>query len=224
MAPATLTIENNVATILMDDGKANAINHDMLDALNAALDTAEADAKAIVLAGRPNRFSGGFDLRVMLESGSAEDVVALVKRGGELAHRLYGCKLPVIAACTGHAIAMGVFILLSCDTRIGAAGDFKIGANETINNMVLPPFAHLLTEERLAPNMKTRAVVQAELLNPDMAVQAGYLDQVVAPEVVISTAQALAAQMTQYPPAYGGNKAQLRSVTLKAMADSLAAV
>ncbi|MEO1029123.1 MAG: crotonase/enoyl-CoA hydratase family protein, partial [Pseudomonadota bacterium] len=215
------TIEDDVATILMDDGKANAISHAMLDALNEGLDKAEADAKAIVLAGRDSRFSGGFDLKVMMEAKSGEEVVALVKRGGELAYRLYSSKLPVIAACTGHAVAMGAFILLSCDTRIGASGPFKLGANETAINMVLPPFAHLLTLERLAPTLKTRAVIQAELFNPEMAVQAGYLDQVVAPEAVLPTAQALAKQMTQFPPAYAGNKKQLRGETLKAMRASL---
>ena len=57
---ATLTIENEIAVITMDDGKANAINPAMLDALNAALDEAEKSAKAIVITGRPDRFSGGW--------------------------------------------------------------------------------------------------------------------------------------------------------------------
>lgn len=221
MSPVTLTIENDVATILMDDGKANAINNAMLDALNAALDTAEKDAKAIVVAGRPERFSGGFDLKVMLEAASGDEVAALVNRGGALAHRLYGCRLPVIAACTGHAIAMGAFILLSCDTRIGAKGPYRLGANETINNMVLPPFALYLTQERIAPTYKTRAVVQAELYDPDTAIEAGYLDQTVPLDDVISSAQVLAGKLAQLPGAYGGNKIQLRKETLKAIEASL---
>lgn len=221
MSPATLTIENEVATIVMDDGKANAINNAMLDALNEALDTAEKEARAIVIAGRPERFSGGFDLKVMLESASGDDVYALVRRGGQLAHRLYGCRRPVVAACTGHAIAMGAFILLSCDTRIGASGAFRIGANETINNMVLPPFALYLTQERLAPVYQTRAVVQAELYDPEGAVAAGYLDQTVPLDSVIGAAQALAGKLAQLPDAYGGNKIQLRKDTLKAIEESL---
>ena len=58
--------------------------------------------------------------------------------------RLYANKLPVVGACTGHAIAMGVFLLAGCDTRIGAAGEFAIGANETVNGMTLP----IRSEER----------------------------------------------------------------------------
>lgn len=220
MSPVTLTIENDVATIQMDDGKANAFNNTMFEALEAALDTAEADAKAIVIAGRPERFSGGFDLKIMLQS-SPEEVVALVNRGGTFAYRLYNSRLPIVAACTGHAIAMGVFALLACDTRIGASGPYMLGANETINNMVLPPFAFELVNARLAKSMMTRAVIQAELFSPDDAVSVGYLDKVVAPDAVLATAQELAGKFAQLPPAYGGNKRELRRTTLDAMAANL---
>ena len=65
---ATLKIDNDIALITMDDGKANAINPTMVASLNAALDTAEKEAKAVVLMGRPERFSGGFDLKMMMGS------------------------------------------------------------------------------------------------------------------------------------------------------------
>jgi enoyl-CoA hydratase len=155
---ATLDIQGNVALIKMDDGKANVINLAMIEALNAALDEAEAKAKAIVLSGREGRFSGGFDLQALTGSGQ-EAAVALLEGGAKLLLRLYGNPLPVVAACTGHAIAMGVFILHACDTRVGASGAFKIGANETINGMVLPNFALELSNARLNPTHLTKAIV-----------------------------------------------------------------
>jgi len=124
---ATVEITNDIALIRMDDGKANAINFDMLAALNSALDTAEANAKAIVLTGRDGRFSGGFDLNAFASLG-ADGVYKLLDAGAALLLRLYGGPLPVVAGCNGHAIAMGAFILHACDTRIGTAGDYKIGA------------------------------------------------------------------------------------------------
>ena len=93
---ATITIENDVALIRMDDGKANAINFEMLTALNAALDKAEKEAKAIVLAGRDGRFSGGFDLKAFASLG-ADGVYKLLDGGAELLLRLYGGPLPVVA-------------------------------------------------------------------------------------------------------------------------------
>ena len=147
---ATITIENEIAIITMNDGKANAINPTMLDALNTALDQAEKEAKAVILVGSPGKFSAGFDLKIM-QGAAPEEVRDLVKAGGRLALRLYSFSVPVIAACTGHAIAMGCFILCGCDHRIGAEGPFKIGANETQIGMVLPTFGIEFPKARLDP-------------------------------------------------------------------------
>ena len=46
---ATIKIDNDIALITMDDGKANAINPAMLDALHAYLDRAEKEAKALII-------------------------------------------------------------------------------------------------------------------------------------------------------------------------------
>ena len=60
-----------VAVITMDDGKANALGHDLLGALLAALDEVDASgADAVVIVGRPGRFSAGFDLSVMKAGGN----------------------------------------------------------------------------------------------------------------------------------------------------------
>lgn len=223
MMPVSLTIENDVALIRMDDGKANAINFDMLAALNDALDKAEAGAKAIVLAGRDGRFSGGFDLKAFATIG-ADGVAKMLDQGGELLLRLYGGPLPVVAACTGHAIAMGTFILLACDTRVGTDGDFKIGANETINGMNLPIFALELARARLSPAHMTRAMVQAFIYDPKGAVEAGFLDITVAPDAVEAQALAIAGQLAMLPTgAYAWNKNAMRKATLDRIRASIGA-
>ena len=65
-APATIEIRDEIAIVTMDDGKANAINPPMLEALNACLDQAENEAKVLIITGREGRFSGGFDLKLMM--------------------------------------------------------------------------------------------------------------------------------------------------------------
>lgn len=220
---ATIEIANDIALIRMDDNKANAINFDMLAALNAALDTAEAEAKAIVLMGREGRFSGGFDLNAFASLG-ADGVYKLLDAGAELLLRLYGGPLPVVAACTGHAIAMGVFILHACDTRIGTAGDYKIGANEAITGMNLPVFAMELARDRLNPSHLTRAMIQGYIYNPQGAVEAGYLDMLAPAEEVEAKALAVASQLAQLPaPAYAWNKKAMRKTTLDRIKASLGA-
>lgn len=211
---ATLEIKNDIAIITMDDGKANAINPTMLDALYRCLDEAEEKAKAIVLAGRENRFSGGFDLKLMM-SLPGDEVASLVKRGGHFAMRLYSSPLPIVAACTGHAVAMGCFILLSSDVRIGASGPFKIGANETAINMVLPVFALELLKARIATSHLTNAAINAHLFDPDGAQTAGYLDQVTDADTVLATAIEEATALSALTgPTYHSNKKLIRSHTL----------
>jgi enoyl-CoA hydratase len=220
---ATVKITNDIALIRMDDGKANAINFEMITALNAALDKAEAEAKAIVVAGRDGRFSGGFDLNAFASLG-ADGVYKLLDAGAELLLRLYGGPLPVVAACTGHAIAMGVFILNACDTRVGAAGDYKIGANEAITGMNLPIFAMELARDRLSPQHLTRAMIQGFIYNPEGAVEAGYLDMLVEADKVEVKAIAVAGQLAQLPgKAYAWNKQAIRKGTLNRIRASLGA-
>jgi enoyl-CoA hydratase len=211
---ATLTYHGDVALIRMDDGKANVINQAMIASLNAALDEAEAKAKAIVLSGREGRFSGGFDLQALTGSGQ-EATISLLDGGARLLVRLYANPLPVVAACTGHAIAMGVFILHACDTRVGASGAYKIGANETINGMVLPLFALELSKDRLNPRHMTKAVVQAFIYDPVEAVEAGYLDMLTDLDKVEAQALAIAGMLAQLPGhAYHGNKMAVRGATI----------
>ena len=64
-------VSDGVAVVTMDDGKVNALSSAMLTQLDEALARASADAKAVVIAGRPGKFSGGFDLKVMM-SGPAQ--------------------------------------------------------------------------------------------------------------------------------------------------------
>src|SRR5438105_4665166 len=115
-------LEGSVATVTMDDGKVNVLSPAMLAELDAALDRAEADRAVVVLAGREEVFSAGFDLQVLRAGGT--EAAAMLRSGFELAARLLAFPTPVLVACTGHAVAMGVFLLLSGDHRIGAAGPY----------------------------------------------------------------------------------------------------
>jgi enoyl-CoA hydratase len=211
---ATIEIKGNVALIRMDDSKANVINQAMIASLNAALDEAESKAKAIVISGREGRFSGGFDLQALTGSGQ-QAAIELLDAGAKLLVRLYANPLPVVAACTGHAIAMGVFILHACDTRVGASGAYKIGANETINGMVLPLFALELSKDRINPRHMTKAIVQAFIYDPVEAVEAGYLDMLTDLDKVEAQALAVAGMLAQLPGhAYHGNKMAIRGATI----------
>src|SRR5699024_8568125 len=99
-----------IAVVRMDDGKANALSHRMLEELEAATTRAIEGARALVLTGREGRFSAGFELQEMM--AGIDRARALVTRGGELLLRLYMAPLPVVVACSGHALAGGALLVL----------------------------------------------------------------------------------------------------------------
>ena len=204
---------DQVALLQIDDGKVNALSHEVIDGLERALDRAAKDAKAVVLTGRPGRFSAGFDLSVMGQGGDA--VVKLVSAGAELGLRIYGFELPVVIACSGHAVAMGALLCLCGDERIGAQGSFKIGLNEVAIGMTLPVFAMELALARLSKRELTRATVEATLYDPESAVEAGFLDRVVPADSLLETALAEATRLTSLDAAaYAATKRRLRAETL----------
>lgn len=209
-------LRDGVAVITMDDGKANALSPALLAALGEALDRAEADRAAVVLAGRPGRFSAGFDMKVL--GSVSEEAADLLQAGFHLARRLFGFPGPVVAACTGHAMAMGVFLLLAADYRVGAAGDFKIAANEVAIGMTMPRTPIVLCRARLNPSHFERVVSLAEVLDPASAVPAGFLDEIVDPGDVVETACTKAAALRQLNlPALAATKARTRKDALEAM-------
>jgi enoyl-CoA hydratase len=191
----TYDLRDSIATIAMDDGKRNALSLEMFAGINRALDRAAADRAVVIFTGREGAFSGGFDLRVLTGGGS--DAHVLVRTGFELAERILSFPAPVVVACTGHAIAMGAFLLLSGDYRVGAAGSYKIGANEVAIGITMPFFGVEICRQRLAPAHFQRAVINAEIYTPDDAVTAGFLDRVVPASELQDAARATAAGLAR---------------------------
>jgi enoyl-CoA hydratase len=204
-AAATISITDRIATITMDDGKANAFGFDMMAAIKACLDEAENAADVIILTGRPGIMCAGFDLKVM--KNAPEDATEMVRLGGDLLLRLFGSKQPIIIAATGHGIAAGGLLMLSADYRIAAAGDARFGLNETAIGMVLPPFGMDMARFKLNNQFLDAAVVGATLYSPEEAVTVGYVDQVVAADKVMDCALEKATAIQQLDlTAYAGNK------------------
>jgi len=198
----TYQLEGSVATITMDDGKVNVLSLQMLAELNAALDQAEAANAVVMLTGRDGMFSAGFDLGVLRAGG--DDAAAMLRGGFELTARVLAFPTPVLIVCTGHAIAMGVFLLLSGDYRLGADGPYKVIANEVAIGLT-PAHFH-------------RVVALSELYTPAAAVDAGLLDRAVPPsdlhDVARSTAETLAALDMR---AHAATKLRVRDEALRAI-------
>ncbi|MGV0792940.1 crotonase/enoyl-CoA hydratase family protein [Mycolicibacterium sp. XJ1819] len=189
-------LNESVATISMDDGKVNVLGPDMQAAVNGALDRAEKEsAKAVVLAGNSRVFSGGFDLTVF-QSGDKNAALGMLTGGFELAVRCMTFPAPVIMAATGPAIAMGSFLLLSGDHRVGQPKT-RCQAIEVAIGMTIPNAALEIMRMRLTPAAFQRGAALASTYAGDHAVAAGWLDELVDADKVLTRAQEVAAEAAQ---------------------------
>ena len=215
-------LHDRTAEIRMDDGKVNALSLEMLCELGGAFDRAKADRAAIVLCGREGVFSAGFDLRVLRAGGAA--AAEMVRTGFELAERILAFPTPVVIACTGHAIAMGAFLVLSGDYRIGALGPHRIGANEVAIGIRMPWFGVEICRQRLAPAHFSRAVALAEMYAPEDAVAAGFLDRAVSAAEVLPAARARAVELAKLDfDVHASTKLRAREHTLAAIRKAIEA-
>ncbi len=212
--------QDHYTLIQMDDGKANALGFEMLAQLDSALDQAEEAGKVVIICGRPGKFSAGFDLAVMGQGG--DEMVKLLRNGSSLSRRLLAFPTPVVLAVSGHALAMGALLLLSADYRIGVHGAYKIGLNEVAIGMTLPYFAIELAHERLARTHFGAAVTLAKVYDSAGAVEAGYLDEVVSEEDLLTQAIAMAEQLaTLNMEAHKNTKARTRESFMAALGEAV---
>ena len=209
-------LEDGIATLTLNNGKVNAISPDVIAAFNSALDQAVADRAVVIITGQPGILSGGYDLKVM--TAGPKEAVSLVTQGSTLARRLLSHPFPVIVACPGHAVAKGAFILLSADYRIGVDGPFSIGLNEVQIGMTMHHAGIELARDRLRKSAFHRSVINGEMFDPQGAVDAGFLDKVVAAEELQGAALAAARQLKKINmTAHKNTKLKVR----KALLDTL---
>ncbi len=220
--PLSFTLEGTTAVVRMDDGKANALSEAMIDALLASLVRAEKEANAMVLVGRTDRFCAGFDLKVMMSG--PDNAKALLRRGSDLLMKLYGLPIPLVIACTGHALAGGALVLLTGDVRIGAEGAFRIGLNEVSIGLPVPVLAMELARDRITATELGRATLESKIYGPDEAARVGYLDVAVPAADVVARAMEEATRLGGLSKmAYGATKSRMRGKTIEHIESTLEA-
>ena len=213
-------LEDGIATLTLSNGKVNAISPDVIAAFNAALDQAVTDRAVVIITGTPGILSGGYDLKVM--TAGPKEAVSLVTAGSTLSRRLLSHPFPVIVACPGHAVAKGAFLLLSADYRIGVDGPFSIGLNEVQIGMTMHHAGIELARDRLRRSAFHRSVINGEMFDPKSAVDAGFLDKVVAAEELQGAALAAARQLKKINmTAHKNTKLKVRKALLETLDNAI---
>ncbi|MDH4031663.1 MAG: crotonase/enoyl-CoA hydratase family protein [Chromatiales bacterium] len=188
-------LDDRIATIRIDDGKRNALSPAVLREIYLALDQAESDRSTVIITGREEVFSAGFDLNVMKRGGM--EALSMLKSGYALTARVLAYPHPVVAACNGHVLAMGVFLMLSADYVIGTRGNFKVSANEVAIGLTLPRVAAAMLRHRLNPAAYQRSAILSEYFDAESARRAGFFDDLVDPGELMSSAETRAAELCE---------------------------
>ena len=208
------SLQDQIAIIRIDDGKRNALSPQVLHEIYQALDRAEFDRAIVIMTGRDSVFSAGFDLHVMKRGGI--NALRMLRAGYALTARVMAYPYPVIAACNGHSLAMGVFLMLSADYVIGSRGDFKIAANEVAIGLTMPRVAAAMLRHRLNPAAFQRAVALSEYFDVESALNAGFFDELVDPVNLMPRAEACANKFGELDPrAHRVSKRRIRATLIR---------
>jgi enoyl-CoA hydratase len=183
-------LDGRIATVRIDDGKRNALSPEVLHGIYRALDRAESDRATVILTGREDVFSAGFDLNVMKRGGT--QALRMLRSGYAITARVLAYPHPVVAACNGHVLAMGVFLMLSADYVIGTRGEFKVSANEVAIGLTMPRVAAAMLRHRLNPAAYQRSAILSEYFDVESAQRAGFFDELVDSGELMSRAEACA--------------------------------
>jgi enoyl-CoA hydratase len=165
---------DGVTLLRMQFGRANALGPEVVDVLSTAI--SELDGAPAVLTGEGRTFSAGLDL-LSLHELDRPDFEAFVERFTVLLVQVLAARGPMIAAINGHAVAGGCIMALACDKRVGTAGDFKIGMNELAIGVTLPAAGLEIPRGALSPAALRRVALDAELMDPQRALDIGVLDE-----------------------------------------------
>ena len=218
---ATIETKDDISIITLNDGKANVFSSQMTQDINYCLDKVSNEKGCLIITGKEGMFSAGFDLKT-LQGGDVKLIQEMTLTGFKLLSRIFSFPRPVIAACSGHGIALGTFLLCCCDYRIGIKGDFMLGANEMRTNMVIPHPILELIKFRVTQSHKYRAVLGAEMYSLSDGKNAGLIDEIVEPEDLFRTAMEKAKDLaTMGHPSYSLTKELFIGEVHKKINDSI---
>ena len=218
---ATLSKEGDISIIKLDDGKANAFSYDMLSQVNELLVKVPRDSGALVITGREGLFSGGFDLKT-LATGDMEKITKMVQLGYNLLLELFSFDRPIVAAVSGHSIALGLFVTCSADYRIAIDGKYVCQANEVRNNMDIPTQIMEILKARVNKKYFYPAVYHSDAYSVQESIEVGFIDEVVSEDQFMERAMEKAKELATLPhPFYANTKKTAQEDVRQKIADAI---
>jgi enoyl-CoA hydratase len=208
---------DGVMVLAIDRAPANALDIDLLESINAAVEHLGAHTPpAVVLAGCDGFFSAGADLKAMPSYGPAEQR-RMIHGINTMVLGVYGLGCPVVAAVTGHAIAGGLVLALCADLRV-ASNKGRYGLTEIKVGIGYPQAAIGVVRAELPSHAARLLALGGRLIDAEECLRLSALDELVAPDAVLPRAIERARDLAAYPAdTYERIKHDLRGEPLAAL-------
>ena len=206
-----IKLNDGIAVVRMNHGKANALDIEFCDTLAAQFsDLRKSDAKAVVLTGQGKIFSAGVNLKRLSEGGAD-----YIRQFLPALHRLYEAVFfhpkPVVAAINGHAIAGGAVLACCADRRIMARDSGRIGVTEILVGVPFPALAFEIVRFAVPPRYLPEFTLSGATYTTDAALHRGWIDEVAEPDELLDDALSVAREFaTLSPAAFAQTKSQIR--------------
>ncbi len=206
-AVARLTLNN--------PSKRNPLDHEVLDALAAALPELDRgiEIRCVVITGSGDAFSAGYDIGGIPEESFSEDAEALVAHPFHAAMEAVSAHpYPVVAAINGHCLGGGLELAVRCDLRVCAASA-KLGMPPAKLGLI---YGHTGLErfiDVIGVAYTKQLFLTGRNLDAERAEHIGLVNEVVADAEVESIALALAGEIAANAPlSMKGNKRTIETL------------
>lgn len=216
-----LSVDDGIAVVTMQHGKANALDIEYCEALAVRFEALRSsDARAVVLTGQGKIFSAGVDLKRLAEGGSA-----YARQFLPALHKLYETVFfhpqPVVAAINGHAIAGGCVLACCADRRVMAHAAGRIGVTELLVGVPFPALAFEIVRHAVPSRYLAEFTLSGATYETGAALERGWVDEVAEPDALLADAVAIARELALLsPPAFAQTKQQLRQPVRERLAAS----
>lgn len=191
--------QGNVAIITIDRPEArNAVNGDVAEGIEAAIDKLEADDEIWIgiLTHTGPVFCAGADLKA-INSGDAARLNT--PTGGFAGITSKQRTKPIIAATNGPAYAGGCEIVLACDLLV-SANDAKFGVPEVKRNLIAAAGALFRLPEAMPKNIAMEMLLTGDPIDATRAYEVGFVNRLTESGKALEGALELAAQISENAP------------------------
>ena len=178
----------------------NALDPALVGALREAIEAAPAQgARAIVLSGRPDLYSGGLDVPALLHLDRPA-LAAFLTEFFELCGTIACSPIPIVAAITGHSPAGGAVLSIFCDYRVMARGEYRIGLNEVQVGLAVPAVIQYTLKRLIGAHKAERLMVAGAMIDSAEAQRVGFVDELVDVDHVVTRSIEWCKHLLALPP------------------------